>query len=149
MKHWTVATIFVVVGWLLLMLVLFPCARSVHAADASLHDRLLAAIRQVESGGNDRAVGDGGNAIGPYQIHFRYYHDGAEQLRREKQVAPLYLDMFHEPSARRIVLAYWRRYAPAHATDEQLARIHNGGPKGHLKSGTKDYWWKVKKELAK
>ncbi|MFA5123596.1 hypothetical protein [Zavarzinia sp.] len=30
--------------------------------------RLLAAIRQVESGGDDRAVGDGGKARGPYQI---------------------------------------------------------------------------------
>ena len=32
-------------------------------------------------------------------------------------------------------------------TDEDLARIHNGGPNGYKKSATLGYWEKVKKYL--
>ena len=39
---------------------------------------LLAAIRQVESHGNDKAVGDGGKAIGPYQVWRGYWQDAVE-----------------------------------------------------------------------
>jgi hypothetical protein len=39
------------------------------------------------------------------------------------------------------------RYAPKGASDEVLARIHNGGPKGYKKTATVKYWNKVKKEL--
>ena len=37
-------------------------------ANADVPRRLLDAIRFVESGNDDSAVGDNGNAIGPYQI---------------------------------------------------------------------------------
>jgi len=37
---------------------------------------LLAAIREVESKGNDHAVGDHGHARGPFQIHRAYWIDG-------------------------------------------------------------------------
>jgi hypothetical protein len=30
-----------------------------------------------------------------------------------------------------------------------LARIHNGGPRGHLNPNTIKYWNKIKKELVK
>jgi hypothetical protein len=49
----------------------------------------------------------------------------------------------------RIIRAYWARYAPKGATVEQLARIHNGGPKGHRLSGTLKYWRKIVKEMTK
>jgi hypothetical protein len=51
--------------------------------------------------------------------------------------------------AEKIVRAYWKRYAPKSATLEQLARIHNGGPRGHLNPNTIKYWNKIKKELVK
>jgi hypothetical protein len=40
------------------------------------------------------------------------------------------------------------RHAPKNATAEDLARIHNGGPKGHTKKATLKYWDKVKKEMS-
>jgi hypothetical protein len=50
------------------------------------------------------------------------------------------------------MLSYFARYAPtalAKKDWETLARIHNGGPKGHTKKATLGYWSKVQKEMAK
>lgn len=33
----------------------------------------------VESGGNINAIGDGGKAIGPFQLHEVYWEDAAQQ----------------------------------------------------------------------
>ena len=47
---------------------------------------------------------------------------------------------------------YMRRYAtPARlgrpVTQEDVARIHNGGPNGYKNPATKQYWEKVKRYL--
>lgn len=104
---------------------------------------LLAAIRAVESGGNDRAVGDGRRSIGPYQIQLRYWIDSG-------RTAESWRKAFEEPAARAAVIDYWRRYAPqALATGDwqRLARVHNGGPGGHRLSATREYWRRVKAHL--
>jgi len=49
--------------------------------------------------------------------------------------------------AREVIKAYMARYAPKGASWEDMARIHNGGPKGHRKSSTKAYWAKVQAKL--
>jgi predicted chitinase len=49
-----------------------------------------------------------------------------------------------------VATAYFKRYAPAAwaAGDvETLARIHNGGPRGHLKPATKGYALKVRAQM--
>ena len=46
----------------------------VSSAQANLRP-LFDAIREVESGGNPDAVGDGGRSIGPYQIQWRDVND--------------------------------------------------------------------------
>jgi hypothetical protein len=46
--------------------------------------------------------------------------------------------------AERVVIAYLTRYAPNWKLDT-VARIHNGGPKGHTKNSTKGYAAKVAK----
>jgi hypothetical protein len=106
----------------------------------------LQAIEQVESRGNAKAVGDNGRAIGPFQIWRSYWQDAVEH---DKNIGGRYEDCFDKEYAKRIVLAYWDRYAPNNATDQQLARIHNGGPKGHRNPKTLEYWTKVKRELLK
>jgi hypothetical protein len=109
-------------------------------------DRILRAIRQVETGGcadPANAVGDGGRAIGPYQIHKAYWQDAVEY---DRSIGGTYADCRNEAYARRVVLAYMSRYCKAW-TDETVARIHNGGPKGHRKSATLPYWSKVAAEL--
>jgi len=111
------------------------------------HRALLDAIRQVESGGDDRAVGDGGNAIGAYQIWRAYHQDATEWV---KALAGPWADCYSRIHAERIVVAYWHRYARAALRDgdnEVLARIHNGGPRGHTKQATLGYWTKVQRQL--
>jgi predicted chitinase len=49
--------------------------------------------------------------------------------------------------SKRVATAYLKRYAPeawAAGDVETLARVHNGGPRGHLKTATKSYGARVK-----
>jgi len=107
---------------------------------------LLAAIRMVESSGDDRAVGDSGRSLGPYQISRAYWLDGGGDPARYET------DVWSPRSSRRVVLAYWRRYASAALTTadlEKLARIHNGGPAGDRMAATRRYWMKVKNAMRR
>jgi hypothetical protein len=100
----------------------------------------------VESTRGRILVGDGGKAIGPYQIWKAYWQDAVEF---DKTIGGEYKDCMNKAYAEKIVRAYWKRYAPKGATIEQLARIHNGGPRGHLNANTIKYWNKIKKEMSK
>jgi len=111
-------------------------------------DEILAAIRVVESGGERaggvHATGDGGRAIGPFQIHRAHWVDARVQGRFEDCRDPQY--------ARRVVVAYWKRWCPAALEGcdaEVLARVHNGGPGGQKERGTLAFWGKVKRELER
>jgi hypothetical protein len=105
-------------------------------------DYILPSIRQVESGGNNMAVGDNGKAAGPYQIHRIYWEDAVEQDPSLKE--GIYPEScFELEYSERVVHAYMQRWAPKDFTIEQLVRIHNGGPAGHRKSSTMGYWAKV------
>lgn len=111
-------------------------------------DRILDALRAVETGGSAdqgrHAVGDGGKAIGPLQIHRAYWRDAGVPGR--------YADCRDPQYARAVVLAYWRRYCPAALESldaEVLARVHNGGPGGHRRKCTRAFWRKVERELAR
>jgi hypothetical protein len=107
-------------------------------------DNLLDAMYAVESNRGKNLVGDGGKAIGPYQIWREYWQDAVEF---DKTIGGKYEDCMNKAYAEKIVRAYWKRYAPKGATLEQLARIHNGGPKGHTRSATLKYWKKIVKEM--
>ncbi len=109
-------------------------------------DPLLNAIQKVETGGcknPSEAVGDGGKAIGPFQIHEVYWRDAVEH---DPSIGGKYTDCKDPAYARKIVIAYCSRYAP-NWNAETIARIHNGGPKGHKKSATVKYWRKVDNNL--
>lgn len=109
-------------------------------------DLLLPLLAHVESNGNPKAVGDGGKAIGIYQIHESYWQDATQY---DKTIGGKYQDCFDSVYAERIVRAYFRRYAPKNATIEQLARLHNGGCNILKKQNTKawenttKYWQKI------
>lgn len=108
--------------------------------------RILNAIREVETGGHPdpaNAVGDKGKAIGPYQIHRCYWQDAVEY---DPSIGGTYADCKDVRYARRIVIAYLSRYCKKW-DNETVARIHNGGPKGHTKTATVKYWNKVKNNL--
>ena len=113
------------------------------------HTPLMDAICKVESNCNPSAVGDNGNAIGPYQIWYVYWKDAVEY---DKSIGGKYEDCYNKEYSEKIVRAYWKRYANKkrlgrEVTDEDRARIHNGGPNGYKKKATIKYWKKVKKEL--
>lgn len=118
--------------------------------------KLLDAIRLVESGGvpneGTEATGDTGKALGPYQIWKSYWQDAYD---KDKSLGGVYEDVKKKDYAERVIVAYWKRYCSAALGDpttldnkEILARVHNGGPKGATKSGTLNYWTKVKGVLA-
>jgi len=109
-------------------------------------DRILDAIRQVETGGcknPSEAVGDGGKAIGPFQIHQSYWQDAVDF---DPSIGGVYADCKNEAYARQIVIAYLSRYCKSWS-DENVARIHNGGPSGHKRKATVKYWRKVENNL--
>lgn len=121
-------------------------SRPVQASAPWTLDELLEALRTVETGGlkdeGRRATGDGGRAIGPYQIHRGYWIDSKLPGSHDDCREPQY--------ARAVVLAYWKRYAPKalEALDAQtLARVHNGGPDGARQECTLGFWRKVEGAL--
>lgn len=107
-------------------------------------EKFLDAICKVESRGDVNAVGDDGKAIGPFQIWRSYWQDAVEF---DKSIGGRYEDCKDPAYARRIVQAYMARYAPRGASWETMARIHNGGPRGHRKAATAKYWVKVQAAL--
>ncbi len=111
---------------------------------------ILDAIEKVETGGQRdpaNAIGDGGKALGPLQIHRVYWVDAVDHDPSLVANGETYDSVRDRTYARRVVMAYWSRYAKSWDA-QTLARIHNGGPKGHTKRATLGYWAKVKAKLG-
>lgn len=120
-----------------LCIVLSFAAGRVSAAPVSA--RLLKAIHLVETGGRLGAIkGDGGRALGPLQIHRAYWLDSRVPGRYEQCADLAY--------STRVLNAYMARYCP-NGDDETIARIHNGGPRGHKKTATLRYWREVSRKM--
>lgn len=113
-------------------------------ADESGMDRLLDAIARVESNREARAVGDGGRALGAYQIHKSYWTDGTKFLG----VNWSYAQARDPAKAREVVRAYLLHYGRGR-TLLQKARIHNGGPRGYRKKATLRYARKIAEVLKR
>jgi hypothetical protein len=111
---------------------------------------ILDAIEAVETGGHAdpaNAIGDGGKALGPMQIHKVYWLDAVDHDPSLVANGETYDNVRDRVYARRVVMAYWSRYAKTWDA-ETLARVHNGGPKGATKRATLGYWAKVKAKLG-
>ncbi len=117
--------------------ILLAACASAWAVEPADDAALLAAIAQVESGGNDSAIGDGGLALGRLQIHAACAADAGmphqAALTRE--------------GAETIYKRWMRRYCTG-ATREQAARRWNGGPRGDRLRATDGYWRRVEQQLA-
>ena len=115
----------------------------------SLHVDLLAAMCEVESNCDPSAVGDNGNAIGAYQIWYDYWYDAVTFKNNDDlKLSDGYESCYDKDYSEKVVLAYWERYATIKRigrtpTDEDRARIHNGGPNGYKKNSTLKYWRKI------
>lgn len=110
--------------------------------------RFFRALHQVESSGRTgRIIGDNGKALGPLQIHREYFQDA---VAADPSLGKNYNQVTDLGFAKRVVTAYLKRYAPKAVASndlETLARVHNGGPRGHKNPATLGYWNKVRKNL--
>ena len=111
---------------------------------------LLMAMIQVESHGDNKAIGDNNKAYGCLQIQQAYIDDvnkvygtkytiyHAFERVLAVDITCKYLKFYGD---------YYERHEGKKATFEILARIHNGGPYGWLNPKTAKYWKKVKLEM--
>ena len=110
----------------------------------------IAALIAVESGGNDHAIGDNGQAVGCLQIHPCVVEDVNRVLYAARADYRYHrLDRRFRRSSVSICRIYLSHYATKERLRrepslEDLARIWNGGPDGYQKDGTKAYWVKVR-----
>ena len=113
---------------------------------------LLAALTIVESGGDDKAVGDNGKAFGSLQIHKAVVDD----VNRIYRLEYTHKEMYNRSKARNVCALYLRHWGKMYKRETGLdpgyeiyARIWNGGPIGWKKKSTKNHWLKIKRELEK
>lgn len=128
---------------------------------------LLDAIEFVESRGNPNAVCENGCCIGAYQLSCIYV-DECDRIANGKSVWAsdcnyAYADRWNKDKSRamtRLYIDYYSKqsiiadsellnFCPKIKWFEIMARIHNGGPNGWMKTSTKKYWLKVKTQLEK
>ena len=114
----------------------------------SRHVDLLAAMCEVESGGDCSKIGLA-DEIGCYQILEPYWFDA---LEHDPSIGGEYEDVLDKEYSEKVIYAFWDRYATEErlgrpATDEDRARMHNKGPDGYKKDASIPYWIKVQDEL--
>lgn len=140
--HVLVPLLVLTAGWLAAQTLLAPPTWS--------RQEILDAIRHVESGGRPNPPdGDGGLAIGPYQIHRVYWEDAVTHVPELRTRG--YQACRERAYAERVIDAYMRRWVPdawRHGEAETIARVHNGGPQGAAKASTDRYWRKVHARLT-
>lgn len=116
---------------------------SLQTLAAEISPAFLDRLALVESGRNDSAINQAEDAHGRFQIRQCYLDDANAVLG----TAYTLQDMHNRALAEKVVRAYLLRYGSAmeratgrEATEEDLARIHNGGPRGWAKESTWNYW---------
>ena len=105
---------------------------------------LLLALIAVESGGDPRAIGDGGKSIGVLQIGPAVVLD-VNRVYGTRYKWPT--DCYNARKSAVICVQYLKLYTEPDDSNEVIARTWNGGPKGHRKASTLPYWRKVQKAL--
>lgn len=128
-------------SFFLLIVLIAPLDLSIVKANDIDHNDIecfLDAIAEVETENNPHAIGDKGRAIGLYQIHRAYWQDGTRILGVDWD----YAYAFDPKKSRKVVKAYLLHYGKGKSFVD-MARIHNGGPKGYKKKSTLSYARKV------
>jgi hypothetical protein len=121
------------------------------SAQAALSPRFVSALIQVESSGRDHAVGDNGRAVGCLQIHPILVADVNGILARRGSSTRFTLadrfDRQQSVAMLEVYLDHYGRRLGRKPTEQDLARIWNGGPAGWKRSSTLRYWAKVSSKL--
>jgi soluble lytic murein transglycosylase-like protein len=108
-----------------------------------MHPLLLSALIQIESNGNDHARGRHGE-LGALQIKSIMVRD----INRIMGTHYTHQQVTNRATATFIANAYLSHYG-RNLSDESLARLWQGGPKGSKKSSTRAYGRRVMRELHK
>ena len=124
--------------------VVILCAIVTHCVFGVPSSTLIDALVHVESRGNVHAVGDNGKAIGVLQIHKEVIDD----VNRAYRTTYVYSDRKSIEKSREICRKYLILHGGRSASDEKYARIWNGGPTGHKKKSTEQYWRKVMRSMS-
>ena len=129
----------------LTLLTIVATLEGFEVGEASRHVKLLAAMCEVESNGDCSKVGKVGE-LGCYQIRECFWIDA---LEHDPDIGGEYEDVIDREYAEKVIYAFWDRYATEErlgrpVTDEDRARMHNGGPNGYKKTATVKYWNKIK-----
>ena len=108
-------------------------------------EKLFDAICMVESGNNPDAVNIREGARGCAQIRAVMVQDVNRILGK-----PHYRiqDCYDREKSFEMFLVFQKHYNKG-ASQSQMARCWNGGPSGHKKTATLNYWKKVKAELER
>jgi soluble lytic murein transglycosylase-like protein len=108
-----------------------------------MHPLLLSALIQVESGGNDQARGRHGE-LGALQIKSIMVRD----INRIMGTHYAHAQVTNRATATFIAQSYLAHYG-RNLSDESLARLWQGGPKGPKLSSTRAYGKRVMRELER
>lgn len=103
---------------------------------------LWEAVCAVESGGNPRAVGDKGKAVGIAQIHPILVKD----VNRFAGTKYTLNDRFDPIKSKQMFTLYTEHYGKGRSM-EFKARLWNGGPKLATQRPTLAYWRKIQSKL--
>ena len=106
-----------------------------------MHPLLLSALIQIESGGNDLAKGRHGE-LGALQIKPILVRD----VNRIMGTHYAHAQVTNRAVSTFIARSYLSHYGK-NLSDENLARIWQGGPKGHRKTSTRAYARRVMRQL--
>ncbi len=113
-------------------------------------DYLLEALIQVESRGNENAVGDkhlSRPSVGVLQIRPIMVREVNRILKKHKVKKKYTLEDRYSREKSIEMFYIWQSYHLPDSSDEVIARCWNGGPKGWKRNSTLHYWNKVQKEI--
>jgi hypothetical protein len=108
-----------------------------------MHPLLLSALIQIESGGNDHAKGRHGE-LGALQIKPILVRD----VNRIMGTSYTHTQVTNRAVSIFIAESYLAHYGK-NLSDESLARLWQGGPKGAKKSSTRAYGRRVMREIER
>jgi len=110
-------------------------------------DRVIPALIEVESNGNDSAIGDEGQAVGCLQIHPIMVREVNRILKKDKFTEMDRYDRKKSIDMCRVYLRHWGLHLYGNdASEEKLARLWNGGT-NTVSEKTNKYWAKVQRQI--
>ena len=126
-------------------------AKPIEVIETPSETDLIEALIQVESRGQDSAIGDkhlvGNEAVGALQIRPIMVREVNRILKIKKSDKRFKLsDRFSRQKTVEMFLI-WKNYHHPDGDFEKIARNWNGGPRGYKVSRTERYWAKVQQEL--